>query len=697
MPSKDSASRTSWPFALLAILCAAAVVGALTGATSPLSAARFANTGHWIYNSVLGAVFHVDGATTNIDAQMALDAEVGSQVLQSDTSGYVVGSSRITEFDKASLTPQESTKPPADERPIGIEVDGGPYVVYRNAGQIVRLGDPAATIPAGGAIGDPVVTENGTMWFHRTGKGQICRIDKDAVKVSACPVSAPKDHDGAMTVVDGRPAFVDLFTSELHDIDGDTLGDGIPLGVSLSPDAKPAAQDTHGRVAILDPARSSLVLVDTTTQPAEAKAVPLPPGDYDGPVSTGDVVALVDRQKGTVLTYGADGKRKDEQPVKKNGEPKLSQGEDDRIYVEDADGSQVLVVTEDGSIQDVDVAAKPTTPTEAPTQEVPQQGQPQQGQPDSRGPTGPPVQPPPVVQTPPPPPPPPPPLPPSRPGAPPSVAAQAGNGSATVTWDTAPDNRAPITSYQITWPGGSATAGPGDRQAAIPGLANGVTYVFTVAAVNQMGPGPGMSSNPVTPVSPVSPAGPPPGLTPNYDVNDRPTRDVTLTWGQPELNGGTLVRYDVTATGRGTQPANGTQITYPQVSSREAITFTVVAITTTPDGQTLVGAPASTTHEADPLPQLNLAKGAPTEEHCGENDACAWMNVVMTGFDPNTFYDVEVYSSNPSYENPGYGTTTNADGYSGFEAFAYAGTGYTVWVDVTLSDGTVVRSNDLIW
>jgi len=684
------------PYAVLVVVCAAAVVGALLGVTPPLSATQFANTGHWVYNSVLQTVFHVDGATTNIDAQLAMAAEPGSQVLQSDTSGFVVGADRITRFDKASMRPQQSIVPPADEFPLGIEVVGGPYAVYRNAGKIVRLGDRAATIDAGGPIGDPVVTSDGTMWFHRTTTGEICTLARDAVTVAGCPVSAPADHAGALTIVDGRPHFLDLFESELHDIDGETLGPGVPLGVPLSPNARPATQDTDGRLAILDPARSSLVLVDTRDRQAEPVTVALPSGDYDGPVSTGDVVALVDRQKGTVLTYGADGKRRAEEPIKdKDGEPRLSQGEDKRIYVEDADGTQVLVVDQDGSVRDVDVAGKPTTPTEAPprTEQPGATGQPQ-GPParETGQPAGPPTRTnPPPVQT-------PPPVPPTPPGAPAGVSAQAGNGSAVVNWGAAPDNRAPITSYVVTWPGGSVTAGPGAGQATVPGLTNGVTYVFTVAATNSAGTGPSASSNPVTPGAPVSPAAAPVGLRATYDVDDRPTRDVTLTWGQPELNGGTLVHYEVTATGRGTQAVAGTQVVYPQVQSTEAITFTVSAVTRTPDGQTLVGQPASATHDADPPPRINLSKGPLTEDTCGEQPDCAWMHVVMTGFAPNTEYHIEPYSdANDGYDNPGYTTTTDVNGYKEFDRFAYTGPNETVWVEVVLPDGTTIRSNRVTW
>jgi hypothetical protein len=603
VPTSPLASRKRWPFAALTVLCAAALVAALMGAGHPLSAAQFATTGHWVYNSVLGTVFHLDGATTNIDAQLPMDAEVGSQVLQGDRSGYVVGPSRITEFDKASLSQTDSVAPPADEVPLGIEVVGGPYAIYRNAGKIVRLGDPVATISAGGPVGSPVVTDDGTMWLHRSEAGLICTLAKDAAEISGCPVSAPKDHNGALTIVGGRPAFIDLFTSTLHTVDGGSFGHATPLGVSLSPNSRPAARDLDGKVAILDPVQRSLQLVDTRTQPAKWVTVALPPGDYDVPVSTGDVVALVDRQKGAVLTYGADGVRKDEKPIKqKTGQPRLSRGEDERVYVEDSDGTQVLVVDKGGEVRDVTVTGQPGTTTQVPSPPAAGQptevrvGQPTGPPPGPRNPVPdrrtqrPPVQDRPARNT------PPPPVPASRPGAPPSVAAQAGNGSATVTWGAAADNRAPVTSYLVTWQGGSTTVGGGARRASINGLANGVRHVFTVTATNRVGAGPGASSNAVTPTSPVSPAAAPVSLRAAFDVDDRPSRDVTLTWRRPALNGGTLVHYVITATGRPQRTVTGTSTVYGQVEASDVVTFTVRAVTRTPDGQTLTGQPASATH-----------------------------------------------------------------------------------------------------
>lgn len=694
--TRHSASRKSWPFILLAALCAAAVVGAVVGAPRPLSAAQFATTGHWVYNSVVGSVFHIDGATTNIDAQVSMEADVGSQVLQGDTSGYVVGPRRITEFDKASLLPGDSFAPPAHETALGIEAVGGPYVVYRNAGRIVRLGDPTTEILVESSIGNPVVTDDGTMWFHRNGDGFICTLGKDAVELAGCPVSAPKDHAGALTILDGRPAFVDLTTSQVHMVDNGTFGPGKPLGVTLSPNSRPAAKNMGGQLAILDPVRRSLVLVDTNTPSANPRPFPLPIGDYDGPVSTGEAVVLVDRQNGKVLTYGADG-RKDEKPIKQSttGQPRLSQGEDQRVYVEDSDGTQVLVVAKNGILHNVDVGASPVTeilaqepppdqPADLPIEpQIPVSNrEPRPGTPDR-----------PTRNN-------PAPVPASRPGAPPWVSARAGNGSATVTWGAAADNRAPVTSYQVSWQGGSTTVGAGARSATINGLTNGTRYVFTVSAINRVGAGPGSSSNAVTPTSPVSPAGPPRNLKATFDVDDRPTRDVTLTWQQPALNGGTLVHYEVTITGKGTRTVNGTSFVDSQVEADEVITYTVRAVTRAPDGQTLTGQAATATHRDT----QGVRTGSATISQGGQSDTancdppeCAWVNATMSGLDPNTTYRIRLSSnSNSNVRTESF--STNASGAATYNELNYDVPGQTVWVTVLTSSGqTVARSNSINW
>lgn len=510
--------RRRGPLAFFVFVCVAALIATVTGAASPVVGTRFALAGHWVYNSVLQVAFHIDGATANIDAEAAVPGDPGSQVVQGDTSGFVVGSSRITEFGKSTLSVEQSTAPPTDEIPAGLEVAGGPYLVYRAAGKVVRLGQPPASLSTGGAVGDPASTSDGTLWFYRIGIGLVCQLSPGADRISSCPVVSPRDHASALTVVGDHPALLDLTAGTVNSIDGDRLGAAVPIGVSVSPTSRPAANDVAGRVAILDPVARHLVLADSKDPTAKPVTVELPDGDYDRPVSTGSAVAVVDRKTGTLRTFGADGTPKETKPVPhESGSPRVSRGEDGRAYVEDSAGTHVLIVGKDGSVADVAVGGKPADKPPA-SGEVPNPGATQAGEQRTDRPAGParpgngnrPTQPqpppqrktttnpppvnqrPPVQQK-------PPPIPASPPGAPSSVSATAGDSSATVNWGAAPDNRSPITSYRVSWQGGSTTVNGGALSAKITGLTNGTRYVFTVTAINAMGTGPGASSPAVVP------------------------------------------------------------------------------------------------------------------------------------------------------------------------------------------------------
>lgn len=692
---KDTAGERSrrWrrgsPHALAVIVCVAAVTAALTSAAKPLSNTPFALTGHWVYNSVLRTVFHVDGGTTDIDAQLPVAAAPGSQVVQGDTNGYVVGPTSITGFNKATLQTQQAIPAPVDEVPLGIEAVGGPYLVYRNAGRIVRLGDPVATISVGGAVGDPLVTPDGTMWLHRTDVGLICTLPKDADRISGCPVPTPRGHPGGLTTIGGHLAFVDMFTGQVHTVGATRLGPGVPLGVPVSPDSRLAAGDLAGRVVLLDPERHSLLLAGT----GKPVTIALPGGDYDGPVSTGSSVVVVDRQDGTVLTFGPNGNRVDTTPIGHDGgTPRISHGEDNRVYVENPSGTKVLVVAPDGTVRSVPVAGKPATPTPNPAARTTPAGKPGSqpatapgqpaAQPGQRGPVGQTVKPTPKQTV---------ALPPSAPGAPTAVSASAGAGAATVTWGAAADNRSPITSYRMSWRGdsgqaGSLTVGGGTRAATVGGLTDGVRYVFTVAAVNGVGSGPGVSAAPVVPVA----AATAPSPTASYQ-----NPSATVSWTTPDLRGGTLVDYLVSATGEADRTVTANSTGYTGLTGGQTMTFTVRAVTRTPDGRTLTGAAGSTSLTVPAAPAITISHGTPTTTSNCHAPSCAWVDATMTGFAPDTPYSITLSSSSdPNVQTESF--TTNASGNAEYDQLDYDVPGETVWISVPTSGGTVT-SNKIVW
>ena len=96
----------------------------------------------------------------------------------------------------------------------------------------------------------------------------------------------------------------------------------------------------------------------------------------------------------------------------------------------------------------------------------------------------------------------------TAPGAPTSVSATPGNGSALVQWSAPASNGGgAVTGYTETAlaGGASCTAAPGATSCTVTGLDNGTQYTFTVTARNGAGAGAASSASAaVTPVAPVT-------------------------------------------------------------------------------------------------------------------------------------------------------------------------------------------------
>lgn len=514
---------TGWrrriPLVLVVAACVAGAVAAVAGGTRSATGLEFAQEGHWVAQPGTDLVFRIDGVAKTVDVQGGVPGiEPGSQVVQGKTSGYVVGDSRIIEFGKSTLKVESTMTPPTGERPVAVETTGGPYLVYREAGMVVRLGGGAKTIPAGGALSDPVATPDGTLWLHRVDTGVLCLLPKEADRIS-CPAAAPTGHTGALTTVGDSAAFVDTTGDALRRVSADGLGEPVGIGLDLPANARVAPADANGRVPILDPGSRRLHLVDAARLDGRGALAPvtvaLADGEYTSPTTSGESVVLLDQTRNTVLTYTSDGRRSAETAIPKEmTAPRLSRGEDARVYVDGTEGEHVLVVDHDGRVNNVPVVGEdsgesvaPQGPPEEPQREPPQQEpreQPRQQPPPDRDTTvlaeqGPRQSPPSRQQrrVPPPPPqapPPPKPIPASPPGMPPGLAARPQNDDVLVTWGGASANGAPVTAYHVSWSttgaGGGGTSTPGGaRSSVLNGLSQGLTYTVSVVAENSAGRG----------------------------------------------------------------------------------------------------------------------------------------------------------------------------------------------------------------
>lgn len=375
-PSARENRRSRAALAAVVAGCVAVTGVAVAGAGNASPGMKFSQPGRYIYNSTVGKIFHVNGATKNVDQEIPLPgAGPGTQVIETDQNGYVLSRGRTYPFGKSSLDVANPLPAPVDELPVVLEAGGAAFAVYRQSGQIVRFGEKLATAKVGVPLGPPVVTSDGTVWVHRQDSGQLCLLPLEADRL-ACPAELPSGHTGSLAVVGANQVvFVDTTGRELYAVDDGGLGRKMTLPIDDLPrDAIVAPNDVTGRLAIVDPHKSLLHLVDAaglTTGKADAPPVhkQLRKGKYERIVSSGNSLALIDESTDTLVTLDRNGEeraaRKIPPPSKdskagREDRTGLYRGGDSRLYVASRSGEQVMVVEDTGDVTAVDTnSARP--------------------------------------------------------------------------------------------------------------------------------------------------------------------------------------------------------------------------------------------------------------------------------------------------------------------------------------------------
>ncbi len=508
MPERGFKRRL--PLTVMAATCLAVVIAVATGVAKPVPGLELTQAGHWLINPSLGLVVFVNGANKSVDAQVPVSGlEPGSDVVQGDTNGYVIGQNRVIEFGKSDLSVDRVLEPPVTgERPVAVETAGGPYLVYREAGRVVRLGDAFTSVDTGGSLGDPVATSDGTLWLHRLHDGLLCELPKGG-DTATCAVRVPTGHTGALSVVGDSAVFLDTTADSVQAVTPAGLGKPLAIHADVSSAAQVAPADAGGRIAVLEPGARKMYLVDasgvsTGREPGPPATVSLEDGQYSRPTASASAVVLLDLTHNSVLTFSPDGKHRQSTTIPpESGPPKLARGEDKRVYVDGGQGNHVMVVDPEGSVSQVAVTAdKPPVPqSQAPpppssTTQLP----PQRGGGNGDRPKPPPAKTPPSTSQ--------KALPASPPGIPGGLQATLSGAAAQVSWGAATPNGAVVTGYRVSWTpasgsgAGSASLSGGTRSTSIPNLRDGVTYTITVAAENSAGRGAPASARVTRPAAP---------------------------------------------------------------------------------------------------------------------------------------------------------------------------------------------------
>jgi len=171
-----------------------------------------------------------------------------------------------------------------------------------------------------------------------------------------------------------------------------------------------------------------------------------------------------------------------------------------------------------------------------------------------------------------------------------------GDGQVTVQWDAPATNGEPISSYTLSWSGGSPVTVPGsDASHVFTGLSNGSAYTFRVTATNALGSGQisdaSASATPFGNPSPVTSA----TITGSTDGSG----NVTLNWSGASANGRPISGYHITLSD-GTQKDVGAVAT-TTMPGHVGTTYTFTIVTEN-NGGANSSTPASSSNSAVPKP-----------------------------------------------------------------------------------------------
>ncbi|QEO15695.1 tandem-95 repeat protein [Agromyces intestinalis] len=220
---------------------------------------------------------------------------------------------------------------------------------------------------------------------------------------------------------------------------------------------------------------------------------------------------------------------------------------------------------------------------------------------------------------------------PDRPGAP---SASAGNARATVQWNAPANNNSPITSYVVTWNGGSkrVDADAAGKPQTIDDLRNGTAYSFQVQAVNAIGEGAVSESS--ASVTPWGVPTPPRSVSLDKSSTYAPTT-VTARWLAPTDDGGGRLEYRVCIDGGSCDWVTGLSKSWGGVGKGS---HTVTVYARNGGGNASGTASASISLSDPPPPEASgrIGKGASKRCDSGGN-GCANVRITWSDMDPGTY------------------------------------------------------------
>lgn len=528
----------------------------------------------WVWSEGKAEVARINGITAKVDTRVNVPKTNGHEIaiaqndrfviLRDQTTG-AIGTMDLSTLQQTWLTSQTSGAG------LGVRValdEHAAFVIDTVQGQVQQI-DPATLGPIGPALHfTPGITGGsfdgkGRLWIASPSEGTVTAITPVATPsgstggqgagatAAANPLQtttvAPPSHDLTLTTMDDGVAVLNRTTNQLTTIRGDqTKNVTLPLA---GPGTLPDRTDGEQVPVTVTDSRHVYVVNDKTGGRTDF-AVPGEGTGLEAAVAWQGFFYVADATDGAVHVFDSAGQEQKGFGFKNPGGPLELEVREGYLFINAPNSSTARVVDDAHGVRTVDKYADDilggdppkTPPTPPPPPDKPRK---------------------PVV---------------SKPGPPRNVRAAAGNASATVTWQAAASNGAPILRYVVEGAGKTFQVGADQRSLAVTGLTNGETYQFAVHAVNKKGDGPARTSNSVRPTSEVPDA--PTAVT----AVAKPDGTVDVSW--PEANGQGLAisRYTVTAVSEGGSAPVGdstkTSLTVPagQLEYGKQYAFTVTAV-----------------------------------------------------------------------------------------------------------------------
>ncbi|SNT59763.1 Fibronectin type III domain-containing protein [Asanoa hainanensis] len=572
----------------------------------------------WLWSRAKSEVARVNGLTGRVDTRVPVAQSRNHAMQVTQTDRFLVlrdlATGQVSSLDLATLQVMATTRTTSG---LGVSIamrDDAAFVVDAPQG-VVRQLDPRSLVPIGEPVRYPPGISGGTfdgtgrLWVAVPSEGTVSAITPaplpsapaDPLPTGVALVGVANPGSGGSGGGGVSPALVKTVTvaDPSHDLAVSTLDDGVAVldrttgalttvrgerehqVVLQLPGIGAVPPRTNGAQVPVTVADGRQVVVVGEGGPVTQFKVPGSGADLRPAVAWAGRYYCADERSGSVYVFDERGQLVDTIEIKGANGPLELEVRENYLFINAPNSSTARVVDDKHHVRVVDKYADDVLGGDPPKD---------------------PPKPPPVkedVVT--------------KPSAPRSVTATAGDKLARVSWRAASDNGSAISKYVVEGGPQPVEVGARQRSIEIKGLTNGETYRFSVRAVNGKGTGPAKRGNPVVPTAEV------PDAPASVTAEARPDGTVRVSWPAANGQGNRIAKYAVTATTAGaTAPAGESTKTELIVAKGELdygtqYAFTVVAVSD--KGAASTPSPASDTVVPFTVPDkpLDVDAVAPNE------------------------------------------------------------------------------------